>query len=572
MDQLKAMLPAIKQHSFWGMCIGILAVSAASWWMSTGTLKTQEASRKNEIKTSFDGVEKIRTNDPKHPNDSTNKGMQAVLARFSQDVAEGWRVQYDHQATVLVWPASFDQEFHDAVNKLRPIEAIPVTAGGQIDIKHDLSSDLRVQYRNYILEDLPVLATTIGTKWLANSTAPGGDGASGMSAIPGSSGTPPGFGGDTTGGRPVEVDTSIVVWPQSSQQEILTTHFGFTSKTELPTTLEVLYAQEDLWVLQSIMDIIKSTNGDAETRHDAVIKELHFVRVGRSALGLAGSVSAVGAAAGQGNGMEGMGGAVGAPPTGAAPAVGPPGGGAMGMPPGGGGMGMPPGGGGATGMPPGGGGEMGMAGNGGTAISTDLADGRYVDEQYQALPAARLRASLSSRDPKDALLAVAKRMPVRMRFKLDQRRLHRVLAECANSRLPIEVRQVRINRPAAAASGGSSGSDMSGMAGGAMANSFGPPGTTGSPPGAEGMGSIFGGGSRPQSSVADASVDPNLIDVEVYGVVYIYNPVNKNQLGLTEAPVASVSPGVPAVPTTTPATSVPPATTGAAVVPTVIGS
>ena len=41
---------------------------------------------------------------------------------------------------------------------------------------------------------------------------------------------------------------------------------------------------------------------------------------------------------------------------------------------------------------------------------TDLADGRYVDEQYQPLRAARLRSSLASRDPNDALLAVAKRM------------------------------------------------------------------------------------------------------------------------------------------------------------------
>ena len=201
---------------------------------------------------------------------------------------------------------------------------------------------------------------------------------------------------------------------------------------------------------------------------------------------------------------------------------------------------------------------------------TDLADGRYVDEQYQPLKAARLRGSLTSRDPQDALLAVAKRMPVRMRFKLNQQRLHRVLAECGNSRLPVEIRQVRINRPAAAG-GGEGFNDMGGgMPGGSGA----PAGGGGSPPGVfggsnDGMGGMFGGGARAGSSVADASIDPNLIDVEIYGVVYIYNPVNKSQLGLPEPPVTAMMPPpastVPTTPTTTPAAATPPATSGAAI-------
>ena len=39
MDQLKTQLAAIKQHSFWIMCLGILGVTIGSWWYSTGTLK-----------------------------------------------------------------------------------------------------------------------------------------------------------------------------------------------------------------------------------------------------------------------------------------------------------------------------------------------------------------------------------------------------------------------------------------------------------------------------------------------------------------------------------------------------
>jgi hypothetical protein len=53
-------------------------------------------------------------------------------------------------------------------------------------------------------------------------------------------------------------------------------------------------------------------------------------------------------------------------------------------------------------------------------------------------------------------------------------------------------------------------------------------------------------------------VDQNLVDVELYGVVFIYNPVNKSQLGL-EQPATTVS-APPTAPTpTTPASSPPPA-------------
>jgi len=90
---------------------------------------------------------------------------------------------------------------------------------------------------------------------------------------------------------------------------------------------------------------------------------------------------------------------------------------------------------------------------------------------------------------------------------------------------------------------------------------------------------MFGGGARQGSAIGDASIDPNLIDVEIYGVVYIYNPVNKSQLGLPEPPVTAMTPPAPAVPTTpttSPATATPPATTGAAIpaaaIPAVVGS
>jgi hypothetical protein len=56
-----------------------------------------------------------------------------------------------------------------------------------------------------------------------------------------------------------------------------------------------------------------------------------------------------------------------------------------------------------------------------------------------------------------------------------------------------------------------------------------------------GDGGYGGVGSGTRSVTQDASIDPNLVEVELYGIVYIYNPANKKQLGLENPPEVPVS-------------------------------
>src|SRR5438309_3084 len=138
MDKMKEQLALVKQHSFWAMCLGILGVSLGSWWVSTAKLQSEQTSQVGKIKGASEGLNAV-TQTTEHPNDSVIKGMEALNLKYGQEVLKGWQLQYDQQAGVLVWPASFEKTgFRAYVDKLRPIEKVPVDASGKVSIQNDL--------------------------------------------------------------------------------------------------------------------------------------------------------------------------------------------------------------------------------------------------------------------------------------------------------------------------------------------------------------------------------------------------------------------------------------------------
>ncbi len=154
----------------------------------------------------------------------------------------------------------------------------------------------------------------------------------------------------------------------------------------------------------------------------------------------------------------------------------------------------------------------------------DPAEARYVDENFEAMTAANLRNLAAGNNPSNLSLAVAKRMPVRMRLLADQRKLHDLLSACGNSSFVVQVRQLRFDPET---TGGTSrnqrggGFGEMGRGGGAM-RSFGTA-TAGS---ATGMGSGSGSG---------APIETYDHLIELYGIIYIYNPVDEKLLGYDQA-------------------------------------
>jgi uncharacterized membrane protein YgcG len=490
MDKLKPYLKVVKKYHFWIVLTLIVLATPAVWYYATSSLAEEKQKRAGEINTAFGKPQAVTsktnttTGQSHHPNRTSEDGMDEFIKTLRSDIAAAWQLRYDQQTDVLVWPKELREQFINEVKDLRPIEQkfpeYPTPDEKEIDIYY------RELYQNYIEKELPKLAEKIGAVWTADASSTGnGRGGSGRFGE--------GFDGD--------VEEAVVEWDSGNQAEILTNHFTFDTNDDdpTPTTLEVLYAQEDLWVLQTLVDIIRRTNGDADAKHKAAVRRIDALLIGRSATEPTGMVTAVQPEAEEGE-TPAQPGAI--PPVNEGGRV-----------------------------PPGEGLGEGLTGE----QLEDPAEGRYVDLSYQPLPASKLRkteaegADPTKGNPEDAFLAVGKRVPIRMFLRMDQRKINKLLVECGNSALTVEVRQVRISRDGDLSQplGDASAAPSSGR-GGSFNLEGGRSGRGGSGRGGRGSGR---GESGFSTGVGDDAF-PYDVNVEIYGIVFIYNPVDTSVLAL----------------------------------------
>jgi hypothetical protein len=268
----------------------------------------------------------------------------------------------------------------------------------------------------------------------------------------------------------------------------------------------MLYSQEDVWVLDSLMQIIKATNGDVTDNSQAVIKEIQSIDLAGGCKATEGEISAVQSPSAEDDdsmlgddmmmGGDGYGDSYGA------------------------------------------GGGYDDFGDEGGDYAIDPLEGRYVDQNYVKLEADTLRGNATSEDLEQ--VAVAKRIPVRIRVKMDTRRFSNFLAACANAPLTFEVHQIRVD-PQSSAAGGLGGMMAGGYGGGygapgggdAAGGGYGAP--AGGGYGGYGGGSAdggYGGGLYDDEEMPGESFDKI---VEFFGLIYIYNPVDDVKLKTGDA-------------------------------------
>ncbi|MDA8967966.1 hypothetical protein N9F76_01595, partial [bacterium] len=491
MDQLKTQLAVIGKHGFWISSVLVLLVSLGCWYWSTTTLQKENESQTSMINSNITSVKSVQDDLHKIPNDLSHQEMEKLISKRRGEVLKSWEKLYDRQKDILVWPTNtFNDRFLNEFIKKDGTVKLPFEHYVKFptEDKDELATTLRRQYANYISNTLPKLAAVAGTEWTADFDQKSGLGMGmEMGGAEGRTGIGPNSG--------IEVDVTgastepLVKWSSTSQSAVLGDLFPW--RPETPKTLEIYYSQENLWILRQLLEIISDVNGDAEQSYQAKIHEIVQIAIGKSVSTTPGNISkpgeTAGADGGMGMGMEGM------------PDM------DMGM------------------------GDMGDMGGmgGGPGGSTDVkdpAENRYLNVKNEPIAGATLRNALESNQPNDASLAVAKRVPVMMKLNMNQTAVHELVALCGSADLMVEVHQVRV-LPQNSAGGGMG--DMDG-GGGEMDMDMdmggGGPGDMG--PG--GMGS--GGGAGFPGGGADDSEFPLDMSVEIYGIIYIYNPPDAGKL------------------------------------------
>ena len=201
----------------------------------------------------------------------------------------------------------------------------------------------------------------------------------------------------------------------------------------------------------------------------------------------------------------------------------------------------------STGLPGGSGGVSATP----ASISADqqgeqaLFDGRYVNDKGEPLP--YIAEYPHAAHPNSEF----KMMPFCMNLVMDQRRLPTLLVQFANSDMPIEVRLVRILKQPDFVAAGPAASPAGNPAG--MNRIMPPAGIQGRPrsgpvPSRRDSGPVA---PRGTSTTQDTTGQFD-VPVEIYAVLYIYNPPDRAKLGIPEekTPAEAAAPANATLPPT----------------------
>ena len=493
MDKLKNALAVLKKYHFWVLCGVVLVVALASWFLATGDLAKRYDGRTSTLNKLLEDMRNIIAQHPNHPNDDVNQQFKEETEELRDLVFATWEVLYKEQSAKNQLPKGLNENFKIAFKKLKPGE--------------ELAEEYRDHYQYFIDGHFPTLFDKIqvlrqkepeeGEPGEGPGPREPGDfirpvaqgGAEGFEYFEGEMGPHRGPGrGFGTPASDKEL-VGIVEWDEADRERLLD-RFRWERR---PTTLEVVLAQEDLWVYEALLRVIEQTNAGAEEsrRFEAPVRRIDSLLIGRDAVAVwekaRGTVFKISGAFG------------------AAPGAGPGAAAGPAAPMGEGGEMMGPG------MGPG----LGTAGGG-------LQEHRYVNKKGEPLAA-------GSDGNVPHPFSEFKMMPMQMSLYIAQKSIPTLLVHCANSNMPIEVKRLRINPELGETVDLSAGQQTPSGEGGAGAEMAGG-GAYHTRPGGMRPGGVRPGGMRPgqgmrrtlgQSGPEDQ--ERKYVNLEIQGIIYIYN-------------------------------------------------
>jgi len=391
-DNVRPYIDFVVKHHFWLLVPLVPLLVLPLLFMAEGSLGDQIDAARGQIDSRLSALRSVQGVQP-HPNESWSEQINKRTNAVKRQTRDEWQKFWDSQQPLRVWPVALGDDFVQRAAALKP------------DGK--LTRKLLERYQNSVRALVRQLPARMGAD--ESMVDPVAAGPGGPQA------------------QPVR-SNKLVVWSPEDQKRI---YMSFDWEKP-PSTVQVVLAQEELWIYGLLCDSIARVNKVAAGPYNSPIPLVQQLAIGYAAAeddpgGSRGGrilFSAAPAAGGMPMGEDG------APPAmdGAGPAPPAP------RPPHprfGGGAGQGPG----AAVPPPPPEEGGAAPS--AAPEDPLKNWIYVDFNGKPLSAQELAAS------PDATMVHL--MPFSIRAVIDERHLDAWLVDLARSPVPIDVRQVRIN-------------------------------------------------------------------------------------------------------------------------------
>ena len=292
MDKFNRVLKVLQKYQFWVVCGAVVLVAIICWWWASRGLAGQFQQRKAKLEEKFKGV----VIPPGHPNEEVITNIGKQRKSLQDNVLKAWETLYKEQKEKNPFPQELGENFKEEFEKLKP--------------KEELRDKYREDYQNFILRHFPSLLKLVDVRRSADEqepvvpgeARPGGPRAApmrmdGRTGIEGPAGrdrrtarnfemAPGGPGGRMPGvavrreGTAEDDKIGIVDW-NASDITALESRFNWK---DTPSTLAVVLAQEDLWVIEALLRVIANTN-EGTTYATAAVKQIHTLQIGKDAVG-----------------------------------------------------------------------------------------------------------------------------------------------------------------------------------------------------------------------------------------------------------------------------------------------
>jgi hypothetical protein len=500
MDKLKIILDFFKKYLFWFLFAATVVLVLVFWWMSTASLAKSFLQQRAKIEKKFNEVKTIDSDPQQHPTQKYIDAVNDENKKLKKGVLAVWETLHNAQKNNNSWPQDVLGKDADKVGKLGPNDSIP--------------PELRERYQNGIKKYFPILYKIIDLRHPSETAGTGGGGGNAEPPRRIMDFRIPLLGGRRPAATPAADNADwvgVVDWDEGDRQR-LEKRFDWETR---PDSDVIRLRQEDLWVYETLLRVVRETNSDWQIKTDkdgnivkdekgnevrekvlgkdhaqANVKRIEWIQIGADAIGAwlaadqtvfkaSGAVEAPAGAASHGDA------------------------------------------------------RVTPAAARDTAATQDgkeqLLKDRYVDDKGAPLEA-------DAKQPYSEF----KMMPISMKLHMDQRAISKLLVECVNSPMPIEVRRVRI-RPG-------KGTDEildSGTSGTASPTNTGRDYTRRTMD-ARGSGrSAYSGEGNDEGETGAYD-----IPVEIQGIIYIYNQPDQNTLGTGTAAEKSAE-TAPQTPATT---------------------